>query len=105
MIGDAPGDKKAAHGNGALFYPIVPGDETESWKRLAKEALPRFFGETFAGNYQKELLAKFGRALPPKPPWEEPGYDHQISYRERQPLRKAMYERFDPKGRLLTMEE
>lgn len=105
MIGDAPGDKKAADGNGALFYPVVPGQETESWKRLAKEALPRFFGETFAGSYQKELLAEFERALPPKPPWEEPGYDHQTSYREKEPLRKAMYERFNPKGRLLIMEE
>jgi len=105
MIGDAPGDRKAADGNGALFYPIVPGQETESWKRLAKEALPRFFGETFAGSYQKELLAEFERTLPPKPPWEEPGYDHQTSYREKEPLRKAMYESFNPKGRLLIMEE
>ena len=27
MIGDAPGDMKAAHASGALFFPIVPGDE------------------------------------------------------------------------------
>ena len=30
MIGDAPGDMKAAHASGALFFPIVPGDEEES---------------------------------------------------------------------------
>ena len=105
MIGDAPGDKKAADANGALFYPIIPGRETESWKKLAKEALLKFFGGTFAGDYQEAIIAEFDQALPSKPPWQEPGYSHQASYKERQPLRKAMYERFDPQGRLLTMEE
>jgi len=105
MIGDAPGDKRAADGNGALFYPIIPGKETESWKRLAEEALSKFFQKTFAGSYQSELLAEFDRALPSKPAWQEPDYNHQKSYKEREPLRKAMYERFDPQGRLLVMNE
>ena len=105
MLGDAPGDRRAAEANGALFYPIIPGKETESWKRLVKEALPRFFKKTFADSYQKELMAEFDQALPSKPPWQELNYDHRTSYRERQPLRKAMYERFDPQGRLLIMEE
>jgi len=105
MLGDAPGDRRAAEANGALFYPIIPGKETESWKRLVEEALPKFFEKTFAGSYQKELMVKFDQALPSKPPWQELGYDHRTSYRERQPLRKAMYERFDPQGRLLIMEE
>ena len=105
MLGDAPGDRRAAEANGALFYPIIPGKETESWKILVEEALPRFFEKTFAGSYQKELVIEFDHALPSNPPWQEPGYEHQASYRERQPLRKAMYERFDPQGRLLTMEE
>ncbi|GAI88328.1 unnamed protein product, partial [marine sediment metagenome] len=105
MLGDAPGDRRAAEANGALFYPIIPGKETESWKRLVEEALPRFFEKTFADSYQKELMAEFDQALPSKPPWQELNYDHRTSYRERQPLRKAMYERFDPQGRLLIMEE
>jgi phosphoglycolate phosphatase-like HAD superfamily hydrolase len=105
MLGDAPGDRRAAEANGALFYPIIPGKETESWKRLVEEALPRFFEKTFAGSYQKELMAEFDQALPSKPPWQELNYDHRTSYRERQPLRKAMYERFDPQGKLLIMEE
>ncbi len=105
MLGDAPGDRRAAEANGAFFYPIIPGKETESWKRLLEKALPRFFEKTFAGSYQKELMVKFDQALPPNPPWKEPGYEHQASYRERQPLRKAMYEKFDPQGRLLIMEE
>ena len=33
MIGDAPGDYKAAKANDALFYPINPGDEESSWQR------------------------------------------------------------------------
>lgn len=105
MLGDAPGDKRAAEANGALFYPIIPGKETESWKKLLEEALPRFFEKTFAGSYQKELVLEFDQALPFKPPWQELGYDHRTSYRERQPLRKAMYEKFDPQGRLFVMEE
>ena len=104
MIGDAPGDKKAADANEALFCPIIPGRETESWKRLAKEGLLKFFKGTFAGSYQENLLVEFNQALPSKPPWQEPGYSHQVSYKEKEPLRKAMYERFDPQGRLLIME-
>ena len=34
MIGDAPGDMNAAKANNALFYPIVPGDEENSWQRF-----------------------------------------------------------------------
>jgi len=105
MIGDAPGDKRAADGNGALFYPIVPGKETESWERLVEEALPKFFQKTFADSYQKELLLEFEQALPSKPPWQDSDYNHQTAYKERQPLRKTMYERFDPQGRLLIIEE
>ena len=29
MVGDAPGDRKAAESNGVLFYPIDPGHEDE----------------------------------------------------------------------------
>ena len=105
MLGDAPGDRRAAEANGACFYPIVPGKETESWKRLVEEALPRFLERTFTGTYQKELMAKFDQALPPNPPWQEPDYEHQASYGERQSLRKAMYEKFDSQGRLLITEE
>ena len=36
MIGDAPGDMKAAKANNALFFPINPGSEDLSWKRLSR---------------------------------------------------------------------
>ncbi len=51
MIGDAPGDQKAAEANGVLFYPIDPGREDESWRRFHDEALPRFFAGAYAGDY------------------------------------------------------
>jgi phosphoglycolate phosphatase-like HAD superfamily hydrolase len=71
MIGDAPGDQKAAVANGALFFPVNPGAEEASWKRLLDEGLHRFFDGTFAGKYQEEMLADFDRCLPEVPPWKK----------------------------------
>jgi phosphoglycolate phosphatase-like HAD superfamily hydrolase len=70
MIGDAPGDRKAAEANGVLFYPIDPGQEDESWQRFYEEALPRFFAGTYAGPYMAEQVARFEKLLPDKPPWK-----------------------------------
>lgn len=69
MIGDAPGDFKAAKSNGALFYPIDPGSEELSWKRLHDEALNRFFDGTYAGEYETELIQEFDARLPEMPSW------------------------------------
>ena len=69
MIGDAPGDYKAAVANQALFYPINPGAEEASWERFFNESIQRFFDGTFAGEYQKSLLEEFDRYLPEQPPW------------------------------------
>lgn len=70
MIGDAPGDRKAAEANGALFYPILPGQEEASWKRLHDEALDRFFAGQFAGEYEQKLVHAFEQQLPDTPPWK-----------------------------------
>ena len=69
MIGDAPGDLKAARDNHALFFPINPGDEEASWQRFHEEALDRFFSGTYAGDYEKALLNEFDKLLPESPPW------------------------------------
>ncbi len=69
-VGDAPGDFQAAIDNNALFFPIIPGRERESWKRLKEEGLDKFFDGTFAGAYQKMLIAEFDAALPEHPAWE-----------------------------------
>jgi phosphoglycolate phosphatase-like HAD superfamily hydrolase len=70
MIGDAPGDMKAAQDNGVLFYPVIPGTEEQSWDRFRDEGLDRFFAGTFAGDYQEQLLAEFDTALPENAPWQ-----------------------------------
>jgi len=69
MIGDAPGDYKAAVANEALFFPINPGAEEASWKRFYEEGIERFLSGTFAGEYQQGLLDEFDSYLPEKPPW------------------------------------
>jgi len=70
MIGDAPGDLKAATDNGTLFYPVIPGYEENSWKRLHEEALPLFFKGNFSPEYQEKLINEFRNSLPVKAPWE-----------------------------------
>ena len=69
MIGDAPGDHKAATANEALFFPINPGNEEASWERLHNEGLNNFFAGTFSGKYQYQLLEEFSSYLPKTPSW------------------------------------
>ncbi len=69
MIGDAPGDFKAAKANNCLFYPINPGQEEASWQRFCEEGVDKFLSGEFAGDYQKMLLDEFDTFLPEKPPW------------------------------------
>ena len=69
MIGDAPGDMKAAEVNDALFYPINPGGEIESWKRFGDEAFDKFINGEYAGQYEQKLIAEFDSYLPELPPW------------------------------------
>ena len=71
MIGDAPGDFKAAKSNSVLFYPVNPGNEEASWERFYKEALDKFFAGTYAGDYEKALLEEFDSYLPSTPPWKK----------------------------------
>lgn len=70
MIGDAPGDLDAARANRALFFPINPGREAESWERLLKEGIDKFLRGEFAGAYEAALMAEFEKLLPGTPPWQ-----------------------------------
>jgi phosphoglycolate phosphatase-like HAD superfamily hydrolase len=70
MIGDAPGDFKAARDVGALFFPVNPGAEEESWERFRDEAMGKFFAGEYAGAYEAKLLAAFDALLPKDPPWK-----------------------------------
>ena len=69
MVGDAPGDHSAAEGNGVLFYPIIPGQEVESWSRLRGEAADKFHEGTYAGDYMNDMLTRFDAVLQDEPNW------------------------------------
>ena len=71
MIGDALGDLEAARANNALFFPINPGHEEESWERFYKEGFQKFLADEFAGAYETALIAEFDKLLPSIPPWKE----------------------------------
>ena len=70
MVGDAPGDMKAAKANGTLFYPINPGDEDISWQRFYEEAFDKFVNGEYEGEYEAKVIAEFEKYLPSVPPWK-----------------------------------
>nr|KAB0648017.1 HAD family hydrolase [Aerococcus sanguinicola] len=59
MVGDAPGDLKAATDNGVLFYPIIFGQEEESWAGLENTGLDKFLNDDYAGQYQESKIQDF----------------------------------------------
>lgn len=70
MIGDAPGDLKAAKSNGVLFFPVNPGHEEASWERFYNEALDLFFDGKYSGEYEEKLINEFQSYLPEFPDWK-----------------------------------
>ncbi len=70
MLGDAPGDMRAARANDALFFPVRPGLEEESWELFFNEALGRFLSGDYAGDYEAKLTVEFEKLLPGTPPWK-----------------------------------
>lgn len=63
MIGDAPGDQKAAEDNGVLYYPILVKKEKSSWERFLSEGLEKFLLGTYSGKYQEERINEFQKNL------------------------------------------
>ena len=70
MIGDAPGDLKAARGNEALFFPINPGAEDKSWEFFLCQAADKFRHGQYTREYEAQLIAEFDKLLPELPPWK-----------------------------------
>ncbi len=70
MIGDAPGDMRAARANDALFYPVNPGHEEESWQQFYEEAMHKFLSLEYKGDYEAKLIAEFEKFMPEIPPWQ-----------------------------------
>jgi phosphoglycolate phosphatase-like HAD superfamily hydrolase len=71
MIGDAPGDMKAARGNDAKFFPINPGHEEASWEKFYTEAADKFRSDAYDTDYEDQLIVEFEKLLPEVPPWKK----------------------------------
>jgi phosphoglycolate phosphatase-like HAD superfamily hydrolase len=71
MIGDAPGDLKAARANQARFFPVNPGYEEESWERFFREGSEKFRSGSYNDEYEQHLIDKFEQLLPEHPPWKQ----------------------------------
>jgi phosphoglycolate phosphatase-like HAD superfamily hydrolase len=102
MIGDGGGDLKAVKVNKGLFYPTAPGVEQKAWDNFP-DAFQRFVKRGYKGDFEDKLLEIFNKALLTSPPWQQSGYDHTKSYSEKQELRKTLYNKFNPQGRLLIL--
>jgi phosphoglycolate phosphatase-like HAD superfamily hydrolase len=70
MIGDAPGDLRAARANGARFYPVNPGDEEASWERFLSQVSELFASGGYDDEFEQGLIRDFERRLPAEPPWK-----------------------------------
>lgn len=62
MIGDAPGDRKAAQKNGVFYYPILVKREKESWEQMP-EAVEKLMDGSFDDSYQAQLSEAFEKNL------------------------------------------
>lgn len=71
MIGDARGDLEAARRNGVLFYPVIPGNEDNSWRMFLDDGIERFLNGTFRGPFEDHFAAEFMKSLPDTPPWKK----------------------------------
>jgi len=70
MIGDAPGDRDAAHDNDVLFYPICPDQEAQSWANFGAN-VEAFLNGTYAGKMEADNIAYFETLLPKEPTWRK----------------------------------
>lgn len=61
MIGDSPGDIKAAKDNNTLVYPIIVNSEVESWEYFTKVILNKFVNNEYDDSeYIKTYEEKLG---------------------------------------------
>ena len=64
-----PGACEAAHANGALFYPICPDREAQSWADFEKN-MEAFLNGTYQGALEAANIAYFETLLPDEPDWK-----------------------------------
>lgn len=70
MMGDAPGDREAAHKNGALFYPIRPGEEMASWREFSESKMECFLKGEYTRKEEAAQIVRFDQCLPEIPWWK-----------------------------------
>jgi len=70
MVGDAPGDHKAAEANNAAFFPVKPGHEEESWEQFYKEVIDKFLNGEYEGDFKQKIIDDFYKLLPETPHWK-----------------------------------
>ncbi len=70
MIGDAPGDMRAAKDNDILFFPINPDKEEKSWELFFNHDAEKFRSGGYTTEYEAERIAAFEELLPETPPWK-----------------------------------
>ncbi len=63
MVGDSPGDLEAAEDNGAWFYPILVGDEKESWDNLRNNVVEKVANGEFTQEDHDHYKEKFWNNL------------------------------------------
>ena len=102
MIGDGGGDLKAVKANNGFFYPTSRGQELGAWNNFP-QAFQRFIKREYKGEFEDKLLQAFNQALLTSPPWQQADYNHINSYKEKQEVRKSLYKKFNPQGRLLVL--
>lgn len=62
MIGDSPGDLEAANKNSVYFYPIIVGEEKNSWREFKDVFFEKFINKHYE-TVQKDLIEKFYKKL------------------------------------------
>lgn len=70
MVGDALGDLEAARSANAMFFPIVPAREEESWKIFHDVIIDQFLDGKYDKQTEERFLHDFEKALPKKTPWQ-----------------------------------
>jgi phosphoglycolate phosphatase-like HAD superfamily hydrolase len=70
VVGDALGDLYAARSVGALFYPIIPGNEEKSWQIFHDLIVSQFLDDKYNAAEELRHLIDFERALPKIAPWK-----------------------------------
>ena len=70
IIGDAPGDLRAAQNINGLFFPILPLAEEESWNEFNEVGYKNFINNSYIGKYQDHQIKIFQSKLDIAPPWE-----------------------------------